>query len=286
MIVPVAPKSVAQTGRVNMKSWQAAERQGRVAFTLIELLVVIAIIAILAAMLLPALSKAKDRAQRASCTNNLRQLGVGTIMYADSYNDRLPTTECDPERYPGTQPWMSYELFVLGADGPVPATAAGTNLGVLYREKLLANGKSFYDPGLRTPDSIPIKFDMKYYEPFPTYNGGRVRGNYIWYPQSRNRSSQSPAGEEWSTVAVKTIDLDTKRAMITDLIYTWRTIPHKNSEVPSGVNVAWGDGHVTFSNNKQAFNRQKYWDFDDHLSNANPGNNIGKFRSILSLLRP
>jgi prepilin-type N-terminal cleavage/methylation domain-containing protein len=66
------------------------ERGGRKAFTLIELLVVISIISMLAGMLLPALSGARERARRTDCMNNVRNIGMAIVMYAQNWRDMMP----------------------------------------------------------------------------------------------------------------------------------------------------------------------------------------------------
>ncbi len=78
---------------------QSHETRRQSAFTLIEMMVVVAIILILAAMLLPALSRAKDQANRVTCINNIRQLNVSAQMYADENEDQYPPRRMTPNHW-------------------------------------------------------------------------------------------------------------------------------------------------------------------------------------------
>ncbi|OGV48237.1 MAG: hypothetical protein A2017_13585 [Lentisphaerae bacterium GWF2_44_16] len=87
-----------------MKGRKVKSFRRKLFFTLVELLVVVAVIAILAGLLLPALQRARDLTKRTSCANKLKQIGTGTLMYANDYNDFLPPYG---KVFPNPNPWFS-----------------------------------------------------------------------------------------------------------------------------------------------------------------------------------
>ena len=216
-------------------------------FTLIELLVVIAIIAILAAMLLPALGKAKESAYRIQCASNLKQWGIAVTMYAGDNNDRFPDLSFTINGVPsGARDlgWMPYSF------------TTGFYPSYLYKARAGSAGSE------RSRNDVmycPTDLWHRWYEMQPGYQGNLIGYNYLPGRDDAGASAFSyasavPSLRDW--MVRKKMNGSYRRAPIMiDRVQQagagWvessgviGSVHRAKGNVPSGANFVFEDGHV------------------------------------------
>ena len=245
----------------DLRSQPGWEPSPRKAFTLIELLVVIAIIAILAALLLPALSQAKQRGIRISCASNLHQLGIAFFIYANDNQDKLPSN-LNIGNWPWDLPWAVGDLFVASGASP----------------------KVFYDPGTAWQFTEQDNLNLWNYDAYinsKATGSYRVLGYAMTLPDTKaevatneNVSITATSASFTGYPKIQIINSQRPLAACATLsqpgqvfyalrsIYTWNDIPggyrsptpsgakldhtspHLQGKIPAGGNLLMLDGHA------------------------------------------
>ena len=191
---PPSPLSASGAVAGGATSGGKPMRRARGAFTLIELLVVVAIIAILAALLLPALRRAKEKGGIAACQGNLREVGVGLFMYLGDW-DRLPLfTNVGNASAHCLRNWAAV----------VPTVACNYDgLGRVYGQDYMPSAKAFRCPG-RTDHGVGGPTSAWTCDYVIGWYSGDDIGNWSSPPGlqlSRNGQLYSPPGGEWNWAA-------------------------------------------------------------------------------------
>jgi prepilin-type N-terminal cleavage/methylation domain-containing protein/prepilin-type processing-associated H-X9-DG protein len=253
-------KSRREADRRGVPREAAPAREARLArapsegFTLIELLVVIAIIAILAAMLLPALAKAKERARRTQCLNNLHQYGVAMFIYAMDNRDKFPKSGGN---WAWDLPWEVGNLFeqsgtkwkIMYCPGTAPRFTEEDNLNLWNFSQYIGGGQVYRVMGYTmtlpsTPTLIPTNQNPSLI-PQPTQVGA------VLIP-TESASQRVLAADATLSFYADEVNRQNNNYVSVQGGYPKPHIsPHLQGRLPVGGNLVMLDGHVEWRKFKQ-----------------------------------